>query len=35
MKNRKKWGFGGFFKGKMGFSGVWGMKSRVLNDFRG
>ena len=31
-KNR---GFEGFFKGKMGFSGVWGRKSRVFSDFRG
>ena len=24
-----------FFKGKMGFWGVWGRKSRVFSDFRG
>ena len=33
MENRKKWGFSGFFKGKKGFSGVLGMKSRIFDDF--
>ena len=29
----EKGGFMGFFKGKMGFPGVWGMKSRIFDDF--
>ena len=34
-KSEKRGGFGGFFKGKMGFSGVWGRKSRIFEGFRG
>ena len=35
MKNRKNRGFERFFKGKMGFSGVCGRKSRIFDDFGG